>query len=244
MGGRMLKIKDLQTFESKTVISLFNVCTQIPKNLILNDSKSILCAAQEVAKSYEFLDLDFDTWDLPRNSTIPALEIRLHVPKIPGQDASHYNKLEWRVQNNRKVYHIECDKKFSKNVKRLTQLAKEFKIVDDWWGKHAHVTEVVDKDATPGEIKRLSGTAQTHTNYQCSKVVEEIFGITDLNGSATISSSEAGTGSEPIGWMTLRQVLQKGICYSASTSAAGPTKPCARSCPTHPGGRTNDLDDE
>jgi hypothetical protein len=72
--------------------------------------------------------------------------------------------LEWRVQNNRKAYHIECDKKFSKNIKRLTQLAKEFEIVDDWWGKHAHVTEVVDKDAMPGEIKRLGDAAQTHTN--------------------------------------------------------------------------------
>jgi hypothetical protein len=35
MGGKMLRVKDLQSFESKTILSLFNVCTQIPKNLIL-----------------------------------------------------------------------------------------------------------------------------------------------------------------------------------------------------------------
>ena len=46
MGGKMLKVKDLQSFDSETIISLFNICTQIPKKLILEEFKSILYAAQ------------------------------------------------------------------------------------------------------------------------------------------------------------------------------------------------------
>ena len=42
-------------------------------------------------------------------------------------------------------------------------------------------------------------------------VVEEIFGITDLNGSATMRSNEAGTGVAPIGQMTRSQVLRKSL---------------------------------
>jgi hypothetical protein len=45
MGGKMLKVKDLQSFDSETIISLFNICTQIPKKLILEEFKSILYAA-------------------------------------------------------------------------------------------------------------------------------------------------------------------------------------------------------
>ena len=143
-------------------------------------------------------DLEFNQWELPRNSSLPAIELHLQVPKLPGQDTSHFNKLEWRVQNNRKAYHVECDKRFAMGVKRLTQLAKDFDIVVDWWGKHAHVSNVADKDSTPGEIKRLCRVAQVHTNYQCLMIVEEIQGITDLNGWTTVNLTNTN-GEELIG---------------------------------------------
>ena len=95
LGGKMLKVKDLQSFDSETIISLFNICTQIPKKLILEEFKLILLAAQEVAKEHDITDLEFNQWDLAWNSLIPAIELRLQIPKLPGQDTSHFNKLEW-----------------------------------------------------------------------------------------------------------------------------------------------------
>jgi hypothetical protein len=141
---------------------------------------------------------------------IPALELWLQNPKFPGQDVSHFNKLEWQVQNNRKVYHVECNKRFALGVKRLAQLAKDFNIVEEWWGKHAHVLEVCDKDSTSSKVKRLCRVAQVHTNYQCSMIAEEIQGITDLNGWGPVKKRDT-EGKETVGKWMLRNVLMKSL---------------------------------
>jgi hypothetical protein len=70
------------------------------------------------------------------------------------------------------------------------QFAKVADLVPKKWGKHTHVSKVVDKDSTPSEIKHLIKVAQTHTNYQCSMILKDIFGITNLYGAATIHDEE------------------------------------------------------
>jgi len=72
------------------------------------------------------------------------------------------------------------------------------------WGKHAHVSEVVNKESTPSEIKRLIKVAQSHTNYQCSMILEEIIGITNLDATAPIFDEES---NQFLGNVSLRQVL-------------------------------------
>jgi hypothetical protein len=56
---------------------------------------------------------------------------------------------------------------FAAEIKKLTQLAKEADLLAKMWGKHAHMSKVVDKDSTPSKIKQLIKVAQSHTNYQC-----------------------------------------------------------------------------
>jgi hypothetical protein len=211
IGGKLLRIKELQSFDSESIFGIYSVSTQIPKHLLLKDLTAILCEAQAIAKKENITDLQFDPWDLPRNSTIPPLDLRLSVPKIPGQDTSQFNKLEWRVQNHRKVYHIECDKRFSTNIKRLITIAKDMGIVDDWWGKHSYIGEVLKNDASPSEINRLCSISQTHTGYQGSMIVEEIIGITMLNASVPMMASESEPDGDPISTITLRQVLRKSL---------------------------------
>jgi hypothetical protein len=48
------------------------------------------------------------------------------------------------------------------------------------WGKHAHLSKVVVKESTSSKIKRLIKVTQSHTNYQCSMILEDIVGITNL----------------------------------------------------------------
>jgi hypothetical protein len=202
-GGRYLRVKDLQSFDSVTIITLFNISIQVPKKCLLEEYKLILTEAQEKASDMQLDDFFFDPNDLPENSSIPAIELRLQVPKLPGQDTSHFNKLEYRVQNNRRAYHVECDKRFSEAIKRLTQLAKELHIVTDYWGKHAHLSEVADSSSSPSEVKDLCKVSQKHTNYQITMTVEDLLGITNLDAAASLYN-EAGVATKGL---TLRHVL-------------------------------------
>jgi hypothetical protein len=202
-GGIMLKVKDLQSFDGETILCLFNVFTGTNKKTVLEELCEILSKAQALAQDNDPTDFFWDPADLPRHSDLPALELKLMNPKTPGQDTSQYNKLSWRVQANRKVLHVECDKRFSADIKRLAQMAKDYKLVAEMWGKHTHISEVVDKDSTPSEIRRLARVAQVHCNYQCAMVLEDVNGITNLNGHADLY--EEGMSS-PLRF-TLRKLL-------------------------------------
>ncbi len=124
-----------------------------------------------MAQKYEPMDFVFDSNDLPPNSSLPAIKLCLQNPKLHGQDTSHFGKLSWKAQANRKVFHVECDSCHAKDIKRLAQIAKEANIAKDIWGKHAHISKVVDKDSIPSKIRRCSGVAQVHTNYQCLMIL-------------------------------------------------------------------------
>jgi hypothetical protein len=41
-GGHYLRVKELQTFDSKTILLLFNVSIQLPKKCLLEEFKMIL----------------------------------------------------------------------------------------------------------------------------------------------------------------------------------------------------------
>jgi hypothetical protein len=164
-SGILLWVKELQSFESDLILAFYNIFTSTPKNYLLQEFCSILQEAQTLAQEIEPTDFIWAGEDLLSNSTFPAMELCLQNPKLPGQDMTHFNKLSWQTQANQKAFHVECDCRFAANIKKLTQPAKETDLVTKMWGKHTHISEVVDKDSTPSEIKRLIKVAQTHTNY-------------------------------------------------------------------------------
>jgi hypothetical protein len=119
-GGILLKIKELQTFESKTILYIFNIFTSTPKKTILYEFQEILEKAMKEAQEHDSTDFLFDFNDLSANSSLPAIELRLQNPKLPVQDTSYFNKLSWKAQVNRKAYHVECDSHYLAEIKRLT----------------------------------------------------------------------------------------------------------------------------
>jgi hypothetical protein len=125
----VISSKELQSFKSERVLSLFNICTAVPKKIILDKSLTILAQAQSFAQKGDFTKFYWDVEDLPTDSTLPAMVIRLQNPKLPGQDTSNYSKLSWRVQANWKVYHVECNRRYAANIKGLAQVAKEVNMV-------------------------------------------------------------------------------------------------------------------
>jgi hypothetical protein len=130
-GGILLRIKELQSFKSEMVLSLSNICTAVPKKFILDKFITILAQAQSFAhQEVDFTEFNWDVEDLPTDSTLPAMVICLQNPKLPGQDTSNYRKLSWRVQANRKVYHVECDRRYAANIKQLTRTLPQAKSND------------------------------------------------------------------------------------------------------------------
>ena len=115
--------------------------------------------------------------DLPKNSTLPAMELCLQNPKLLGHDISHFSKLSWRAQANQKALHAKCNCCYAVDIRRLMQLAKKAGIVSTKRGKHGHVSKVVDEHYTLSEIRCLIKVAHTRTNYQCSMILEDIVGV-------------------------------------------------------------------
>jgi hypothetical protein len=136
-GSNILKVKELQTFESKTILCLFNIFTNTPKKMVLHEFCEILSKAQAMAQKYEPMDFVVDFNDLPPNSFPPAIKFCQQVPKLPIQDIPLIlRKLSWKAQANRKVFHVEYDSCYMMDIKSLTQIAKDANIVKDMWGKH------------------------------------------------------------------------------------------------------------
>jgi hypothetical protein len=103
-GGGKLAINDLQSQESKVVLALYYVFTGTPYNIILTTIGSILEEATSI-KEHERMSLEDDNeYNAP---PIPGISIRSQVPRLKELDVSSFDKLPYRVRENRKVMHIE-----------------------------------------------------------------------------------------------------------------------------------------
>jgi hypothetical protein len=206
MGGVCLQIKELQRFKSETILSLFNIFMSTNKKILLAELQEILMAMQSLIQEQDPTEFWWSSAYTAPESTLPDLKLRLQNSKLPGQDTSHFNKLSWWVQANRKVYHVECDRHFAKDIQRLMHYAKELNLVSKYWGRHAHVSKVVDKSSSPSKIKLLIQVSQCQMSYQCSMVLEDISGIVSLDESAAVKDEDNGY---KIMTMSLHTVLLK-----------------------------------
>ena len=96
--------------------------------------------------------------------TLPQILIRSQVPRLKGKDTSGYDKIPYHVRENCKALRIEAKPEDEKELKDLFQYAKEQNLVPLCLGKRAHISEVMDAEFTPGEIKRMVKYAMGHAN--------------------------------------------------------------------------------
>jgi hypothetical protein len=115
----------------------------------------------------------------------PDISIRAQVPRLKEIKTKDFDKLPWHVTENRKALHVEAKPEDVEELKELIQLAKESGIVALRLGKQAHISEVMDNDSTPREIKRMVKFAMKHTNYQGLMTGETITGISNLDGAVS-----------------------------------------------------------
>ncbi len=98
-GGILPQVKELQSFESDTILAFYNIFTSPSKNYLLQEFCSIIREAQTLDEEIEPTNFIWAMEDLPSpsNSTLLAMELCLQNPKLPGQDTTHFNKLSWRA---------------------------------------------------------------------------------------------------------------------------------------------------
>ena len=68
----------------------------------------------------------------------------------------------------------------------MVENAKKEGLYKTMWGPHAHITEVLDWDPSPGEVKRYMKFMKKSTNYNASLTCTDVHGFFDLNESITI----------------------------------------------------------
>ncbi len=86
LSGTCLMIKDLQTVNSEVIVALFNVLTVNNKDTLKSELHKILVDAQERVHKTDSLDFIWPVSTLQGDDRLPQFELRLQVPKLPGQD--------------------------------------------------------------------------------------------------------------------------------------------------------------
>jgi hypothetical protein len=207
LNGTRLQVKDLQSIESKTVVTFFRVSTMTPKEVLLAELRRILIEAQKQA-SEDLLDttsVNFTLDDgIEFGKSLPPMNLRIQIAMLKGLLVLDFNKLSHHAQHARKSWHLEVDSKHAAKMKRLVQCAKEYGCVEEFWGCHTHLSEVRDAKSAPCKAKRQGDVVQSHTNYQMSMTVDKIVGITKLDKPVEIVHP---TTFELVGTLTMRMIF-------------------------------------
>ncbi len=178
---------ELQDICTETVVSMFRVSTATQKDAIIGELKMILMKAQDLAHDEDITKFDFSMDpDVPYEEKLPAINLRIQNAKLRGQDVSLFNKLSNRAQYARKSWHVKAASKFALRMKDLVQYAKDLGFVEKYWGKHAHLTEVMDDLSNLREAKNQVNLAQSNTNYQLSMMAKDLLGIILLKETSDI----------------------------------------------------------
>jgi hypothetical protein len=129
LNGARLQIKDLQFMESETVVSIYKVLKDTPKDVILKELERILLMTQEKARDAHLDQKDYDfllDTDVEYGKLLPDMNLRVKIAKLKGQEVSTFNQLSNKAQYARKSWHLEVASKYVVKMKQLIQTAKEY----------------------------------------------------------------------------------------------------------------------
>jgi hypothetical protein len=164
-----------------TPYAIYFVYALTHRQTLINEQRDIFKLAQQKMNEEDY----FIHQDLPINwgyKPLPLCSLRTNVPRIPKHsEPVNMSRLPSNIQTCRRVLHLEIDKKDQEFVSHLVKYTKKSGLYNQWWGTHAHPTEGVDWQSTPGDIKRAAKFAVKTTNYNASMTSINVFGFLDLN---------------------------------------------------------------
>jgi hypothetical protein len=91
-------------------------------------------------------------------------------------------------------------------LQTLISYIKELKLAAPIWGRHAHITEIVDWDSPKGNISQFIRMSQDHMCYNMSMISVKVRGISDLPAMAEIQCPDT---RNVLGHLSLQQSLTK-----------------------------------
>ena len=199
-GGFYFRKKQIQCEETTTPFIIYFLYTFNDIATIREELTSLLNEALKEMTEDLILPDEFEL------SSLPVINIRRGVPKLPGQPGSNFRDYSREMQEARRAHLIECDIKAIPFLRLLINYIKEHKLTIPIWGGHTHITETVDWDSPKGDVSRFVRMSQDHTNYNMSLISVQVNGITDLEASAEVKCPESG---DVLGHLSLRQTLLK-----------------------------------
>ncbi len=219
--------------ESETVVSIYKVLKNTPKNVILKELEQILLMTQAKARDDNLDQEDYDFLmdiDVEFGRTLPDMNLQVQIVKLKGQDVSTFNRLSNKAQYAKKSWHLEVASKYASKMKRLIQMAKDYGCVEHFWGTHAHLSKVTDINSTPAEEKCQVEVAQKHTNYEVLMTPEELVGVINLDHISPVMHPT--TGLHVVSY-SLRYVLMNFVKMSDGHALIAEAHQADISLPTH-----------
>jgi len=138
VGGFYFWKKQLQCKETMTPFIIYFFYTFNDIATLRGELTSLLKEAIQGMKDDLMLPDEFDY------SPLPDINIRLGVPKLPGQPGSNFHDYSHEMQEARRAHPIECDIKATPFLCELISYIKDNKLAARIWGGHTHITETVD----------------------------------------------------------------------------------------------------
>jgi hypothetical protein len=199
VGGVGLYRKEIQAFNTFSPFVIFYLYNGISVHTIMAEFKRMMEEAIKLLEDEAMVD------DQARITRVPPFAFRKSLPKLPGSDPEEYAGLKPRQAANRRAWHLEMETQHLETFNRLIEQCKDVLIFDSVWGEHVLISRVVEYDSPPGDIKRVLKTAKRHTSFQVSMTVVQLYGISDIDATATFV--EPMEGEEDAGVLTLRFVM-------------------------------------
>ena len=196
--GNFIRPKALQALETDSPFVCYFLYSLASKSTIVAELKLIFSAIQS-----KLLDSD-EGYDIPMeyySMDVPVFDLRLMVPKQPKSNT--HKKIPPKWEGMKRHFHMEFEKRFVAFFKVLIDFGKKSNIFKDWWGPHVHITEVVDWESSPGDLKRAEKFAMKSMNYNASLSASDVDGFLNLNNPIKIFK-----GGKLIATLSGRECLQ------------------------------------
>lgn len=200
-GGVGLYRKEIQAFNTYSPFVILLLSINVSVQTLLAEFRRLLEEAKNLLAEEAMID------DAEPITVIPHFAFWKSLPKLPGLDPADYAGLSTKQTATRRAWHLEMETQHVPTFWHLIETCKKFVLIEDLWGAHVLVSEVVDYDSPPGDIARLQKEAKNHTCFQVSMTCTQLYGILDID--AAVPYKLPGEGEEAGGLLSMRQVLPK-----------------------------------
>ncbi len=198
-GGIGLYRKEIQAFNTFSPFVIFYLYNNTSIQTVTAEFKRIMEEAIKMLEEEGTID------EQERMICVPEFAFRKFLPKLPGAEPEEYAGLKPRQAAARKAWHLEMELHHFHQFARLIEICKEVRLFESFWGGHVMISEVVNYESPPGDIKRVLKTAKKHTCFQVSMTGVQLYGIIDLD--MEVACVRTAERDEDGGTLTLRAVL-------------------------------------